>query len=65
MEKLSYCFASWHCWNGVKKTKCIEQLMIQRHGKEVVSVGRGGGGVLCLKWKATLSFPTVSFLYGA
>ena len=27
--------------------------------------GGGGGGVLCLKWKATLSFPTVSFLYGA
>ena len=24
-EKLSYCFARWHCWNGVNKTKGIEQ----------------------------------------
>ena len=40
--KLSYCFAGWHCWNGVNKTKGIEQSAVQRHGKEV---GRGEEGV--------------------
>ena len=34
-EKLSYCFAGWHCWNDVKKTKGIEQSTVERHGKEV------------------------------
>ena len=24
-EKLSYCLLRWHCWNGVNKTKGIEQ----------------------------------------
>ena len=42
-EKLSYCFAGWHCWNGVNKTKGIEQSTVQRYGKEVGRVGRGGG----------------------
>ena len=44
-EKLSYCFAGWHCWNGVNKTKGIEQSTVQRHGKEVgLERRRGGGG---------------------
>ena len=42
-EKLSYCFAGWHCWNGVNKTKGIEQSTVERHGKEVGREGRGGG----------------------
>ena len=47
-EKLSYCFAGWHCWNGVNKTKDIEQPTVERHGKEVGSmvVVGGGGGAL-------------------
>ena len=24
-EKLSYCFAHWHCWNALNKTKGLEQ----------------------------------------
>ena len=43
-EKLSYCFAGWHCWNGVNKTKSIEQSTVQRHGKEVGLEGRVEGG---------------------
>ena len=42
-EKLSYCFAGWHCWNGVNKTKGIEQSTDQRHAKDVGRKGRGGG----------------------
>ena len=42
-EKLSYCFAGWHCWNGVIKTKGIEQSTVQRHGKEEGLERRGGG----------------------
>ena len=38
-----YCFAGWHCWNGVNKTKGIEQSTVQRHGKDVGLEGRGGG----------------------
>ena len=30
------------CWNGVNKTKGIEQSTVQRHGKEVGCKGRGG-----------------------
>ena len=37
-------FAGWHCWNGVNKTKGIEQSTVQRHGKEVGLEGNGGGG---------------------
>ena len=44
-EKLSYCFAGWHCWNGVNKTKGIEQSTVQRHDKEVGLEMRGEGGV--------------------
>ena len=44
-EKLSYCFARWHCWNGVNKTKGIEQSTVQRHGKKVELERRGGGGL--------------------
>ena len=44
-EKLSYCFAGWHCWNGVKKTKDTEQSTVELHGKEMWTVrGVGGGG---------------------
>ena len=43
-EKLSYCFAGLHCWNGVNKTKGIEQSTVQRHGKEVGLEGRVEGG---------------------
>ena len=43
-EKLSYCFAGWHCWNGVNKTKGIKQSTVQRHGKKVRNLGEGGGG---------------------
>ena len=53
-EKLSYCFAGWHCWNGVNKTKGIEQSPVQRHGKEVGSLGVGWGwwgGGLTAEWK--------------
>ena len=35
----------WHCWNGVNKTKGIEQSTVQRHAKDVGREGRGGGGV--------------------
>ena len=44
-EKLSYCFAGWHCWNGGNKIKGIEISTVQRHGKEVGREGIGGGGV--------------------
>ena len=37
--------AGMHCWNGVNKTKGIEQSTVQRHGKNVGLEGRGGGGV--------------------
>ena len=51
-RKLSYCFAGWHCWNGVNKTKGIEQSTVQRHGKDVGLEGRGGGwGVFDLRGK--------------
>ena len=43
-ENLSYCFARWHCCNGVNKTKGIEQSTVQRHGKEVGLKRRRGGG---------------------
>ena len=35
-------FARWHCWNGVNKTKGIEQSSVQRHGKDVGLERRGG-----------------------
>ena len=38
-----YCFAGWHCCNGVNKTKGIEQSTVERHGKEVGREGRCGG----------------------
>ena len=41
---MSYCFAGWHCWNGVNKTKGIEQSTVQHHSKEIRLEGRGGGG---------------------
>ena len=31
-----------HCWNGVNKTKAIEQSTVQRHGKDVGLERRGG-----------------------
>ena len=34
----------WHCWNGVNKTKGIEQSTVQRHAKDVGREGGGGGG---------------------
>ena len=40
-EKLSYCFPDWHCWNGVNKTKGIEQSIVERHDKDVGFEGRG------------------------
>ena len=43
---MSYCFAGWHCWNGVIKTKGIEQSTVQRRGKVVGCEGRGGVFVL-------------------
>ena len=64
-EKLSYCFAGWHCWNGVNKTKGIEQSTVQRHGKEVRLEGRVEGGELgglWLEWKVTLSCPKFIFI---
>ena len=45
----------WHCWNGVNKTKGIEQSTVQRHGKEVRAFERVRG-MLSLEWKVTLSF---------
>ena len=52
-RKLWYCFARWHCWNGVNKTKGIKQSTVQRHGKEVGREGGGGGewGVFDLSGK--------------
>ena len=34
----------WHCWNGVNKTKGIEQSTVQRHEKQVELERRGEGG---------------------
>ena len=47
-KKLSYCFAVWHCRNGVNKTKGIEQSTVQRHDKEVGLERKeeGGGGAV-------------------
>ena len=36
----------WHCWNGVNKTKGIEQSTVQRHGKEVRAFERGEGDAI-------------------
>ena len=58
MEKLSYCFAGWHCWNGVNKTKDNEQSTVERHGKEV---GRVGGGPLTRVESDAFSFRRVVF----
>ena len=44
-RKLSYCFVGWHCRNGLNETKDTEQSPVERHGKEVGSVG-GRGEVL-------------------
>ena len=65
-KKLSYCFAVWHCWNGVNKTKGIEQSTVQRHDKEVglerkEEGGGSGVGGLWLEWKVTLSCPNFIF----
>ena len=50
-EKLLYCFAGWHCWNGVNKTKDIAQSTVENHGKDVGTVGCGvGGGLECFDW---------------
>ena len=49
-------FAGWHCWNGVNKTKGIEESTVQRHGKEVRNLGEGGGSAMTgVKYDAQFS----------